>query len=314
MRCPDVVMSAMSHHPGHSRGKLARAYWSFTAGWQHADGGLHRLGGQWHLTELASRFRFRSVRTILTRCLPLAARAQRRGGGFQDDCLADSACLVLLAYSRHDMLNQLRAALRVDPLPLVHAQDTPLAIKTRREALAAPRADDDRLAARLIESLQAQQRDDGSWDGLIQGTVQGIDDLLDCGAEPRHPAIQKACRWLLAQQRPAAPHLFPNTPPLELTGLFYTDHPEREIAFEATRHPEYRIQPGQSCFALFPLHQTGAALSALCRCGLFDVPEVRQGFRDLFRLRGPGHRYYTDHWCACNVARWVRTGAKGFGP
>ena len=59
-------------------------------------------------------------------------------------------------------------------------------------------------------------------------------------------------------------------------------------------------------------YTTGAALAALCRCGLYQHPAVVKGFGDLLRLRGPGGKYYTDHWCNCGVARWVRTGAAKF--
>ena len=34
MRCADMVMSAMSYHPQHREGDIARAYWGFVAGWQ----------------------------------------------------------------------------------------------------------------------------------------------------------------------------------------------------------------------------------------------------------------------------------------
>ena len=317
MRCPDMVMSAMSYHPHYVRGEVARAYWSFVAEWQHDNGGLHRMGGQWYLMELASRFRFRSVHDILTRSLPLAVRRQRKDGGFQADYPAESACQVALAYARHGMLKSLLTELRYDPIPLIDSLETPFGVKTRREALEQPRDDDGDLSKHLSDTIARNQMRDGSWEGLIVATVQALHDLLDCGALPQSRAARKACDWLLAQQHPLDRNLFPTAPPIDLSGMFYTNRLRDEVRFERTSHPEYRWKTDQaSCLDLLPIYQTGAALGALCRCGLFDTPEVKTGFEDLLRIRGPGayytqsetllHRNYTDHWCACNVGRWIR--------
>jgi len=307
MRCPDIVLSALSYHPRHRRGAIARAYWDFVASWQDARGGLHRRGGQWYLLELASRFPFSSVRQILAKALPLAVRLQRADGGFQADCPGASACEVALAYARHGLLSGLLAELHRDPLPLIRSQDTPLGVKTRREALRAPREDDRGLAERLRSMTAGRQRADGSWGGLIVATVEAVHGLLDCGAAADGRVLRRACDWLLAQQRPPEPGRFANVPPLDLPGMFWTDRDQDEVAFGRARHPAWRWKAGQSCLALLPIFQTGAALGALCRYGLSDAPAVRQGFRDLLRLRGPGGRNYTQHWCACAAARWVRT-------
>lgn len=310
MRCPDVVMSAMSYHPRHCRGPVARAYWRFTAAWQRSDGGLHRLAGQWYLLELASRFRFRTIREILAKSLPMAVRAQRGDGGFLKDSPARSACQVVLAYSRHGMLNELLGQLRHDPSPLIESFEDPLAVRTRREALG---WHDERLATRLVGRIRRRQRRDGSWEGLVLATAESVHGLVDCGLRPQDRALRRACEWLLAQQRPIDRNLFAGAPPIDLDGLFYTHRVDDEIAWGCEHHPEYRWKPRKTeCLSRFAFYTTGTAMAALCRSGLHDHPAVVRGFRDLLRLRGPGGKYYTDHWCNCNVARWVRTGAARF--
>lgn len=300
----------MSYHPRHRRGSIARAYWRFTAGWQRGDGGLHRLGGQWYLLELASRFRFRSIRQILTRSLPMAVRLQRRDGGFLADCPARSACQVVLAYSRHGMLEELLARLRRDPRPLIETFEAPLAVKTRREALG---RHDGRLAGRLAAGIRRRQRRDGSWGGLILATAGAVRGLLDCSVRPQDEAARKGCEWLLTQQRPIDRHLFAGAPPVDVEGMFYTQRVGGEAAWGAKHHPEYRWKPPKvECLSQFAFYTTGTALAALCRCGLHARPAVVKGFRELLRLRGPGGKYYTNHWCNCGVARWVRTGAAKF--
>jgi len=314
VRCADLVMSAMSYHPYHRRGKVARAYWSFVTGWQRDDGSLHTRGGQWHLIELASRFRFRSVREILRKSLPYAARKQRQDGGFQADCAAESACLVLLAYARHGRLGALLNALHYDPAPLAMSLHTPLGIKTRSEALGEARREDRQRARHLSRRLLRRQRRDGSWEGLVVATAQSLHDLLDCGVMPEEPPMRRGCEWLLAQQRPLDPKLFPAAPRVPLNSMFYTERLPEEAQFEAARHPEsgWQTKRQVSCVDLLPIYLTGAALAALCRCGLSDRPEVRAGFDSLLAIRGPGGRYYTDHWCACNVRRWLRRGVPKF--
>jgi len=307
-------MSAMSYHPRYRHGRLARAYWQFAADWQHDAGGLHRRGGQWYLTELASRFPFRAVRRILATCLPLAVRLQRKDGGFQADYPAGSACEVALAYARHGMLDSALRQLRHDPLPLIESLETPLSVRTRREALARPCHDDAGLARRLAQAIARDQARDGSWQGLILATAWGIHDLLDCGVSPRNRSVRKGCAWLLSHQRPPDPDLFPEVPPADLSGMFYTEHLAAETALGRSRHPEYRWEKKTpSCLALLPIYQTGAALGALCRCGRHDDPRVKKGFEALLRIRGPGGSYYTNHWCACGVARWIHAKAPRFG-
>lgn len=196
MRCSDIVMSAMSYHPSHSKGRVARGYWDFVAGWQSEKGDLHHLGGQWYTLELASRFRFRSVRRILKKGLPLAARRQRQDGGFQADYPAGSACEVVLAYSRHAMLKELCRTLPHDAVPLIASSRRALAVKTRREALGASRRDLATLADELVAGIVGRQRSDGSWDGLVVATVGAVHDLLDCGLSPQEKRVRKACQWL----------------------------------------------------------------------------------------------------------------------
>ncbi len=199
MRCPDLVMSAMSYHPRHRLGKVARRYWSFVADWQRGDGFLHTRGGQWHLIELASRFRFRSVRRILKKSLPYAALRQRDDGCFQAGCAAESACLALLSYARHGGLAALLDALPYDPTPLVMSLDTPLGIKTRSKALRKARQEDCQRSKRIIRRSLSKQRRDGSWEGLVLATAQSLQDLLDCGVMPEEPPIRHGCRLTVTQ-------------------------------------------------------------------------------------------------------------------
>lgn len=313
MRCPDLVLSAMSYHPRRRRSRTARAYWAFTASWQDARGGLHRRAGQWYLLELASRFSFRSIRKILRASLNLARRGQREHGGFLDAAPGLTACQTVLAYARHGLLDALLSKLPHDPLPLVESFRTPFGVKTRREALGRPRPDDAALADRLAETILADQREDGSWDGLIVATAQSVHDLLDCGV-PAEPALRKACDWLAAQQRPLDLELYPEAPGETLDDLFCAGRPRDETEWERRRHPEFEWKDGPvTCFGLLPIYSSGAALAALCRCGLWDHVVVRRGFRALMKIRGPGGKYYTNYWCACGVGRWLRTGAPKFG-
>jgi len=271
-------MSAISYHPRYRRGKVARVYWSFVAGYQKENGDLHRMGGQWYLLELASRSRFPSVRAILAKSIPLAVRRQREDGGFQADYPAESACQVALAYSRHGMFKSLRAELRYDPIPLINSLETPLGVKTRREALGQPREDDVELAEHLVDALAQKQTRDGSWEGIIVATVQAVHDLLDCGVSPQRKEVREPCDWLLAQQRPLDMKIFTEAPPIDLYRMLYTGRLHEEVEFERVRHPEYRWKTGQKrCLDLLPIYQTRAALGALCRCGLIDSPEVVKG-------------------------------------
>lgn len=55
--------------------------------------------------------------------------------------------------------------------------------------------------------LRAAQRADGAFEGswgvhFVYGTLFGVRGLLEAGVSPVDPAIRKACRWLLARQRP----------------------------------------------------------------------------------------------------------------
>ena len=298
-------MSAMSYHPRHRTGQIAKAYWSFVAGYQKENGHLHRRRGQWYLIELASRFPFQSVREILSRNINWAARRQQRDGGFQKDCSAESACQIVLAYARQGMLEDILAKLRHDPRPLVESLVTPLGLRTRREALAGGAEDSD-LSERLASDIVDRQLRDGSWEGLVVSTAQAIHDLLDCGLSHTDDRVQMGCAWLLAQQRSPETELFPNTPPIDLPGMFYTNEMPQELDSFNRLYPEY-AKEDKFCLTLLPIFQTGAALAALCRSGLADNPHVDRGFQDLFRIRGPGGKYYTDHWCACQTKRWIRT-------
>ena len=307
MRCPDLVMSAMSYHPGHRHGKIARAYWSFVAGYQKENGYLHTRNSQWYLIELASRFPFNSIEMLLSRNTNWAVRRQRRDGGFQKDASEKSACQLVLAYSRHGMLQDFLAKLRYNPVSLVESFEAPLGLRTRREALA-EREDDSELSKRLIHSIARGQLRDGSWEGLIVSTAQAVHDLLDCGLLPEADPVRRACSWLMEQQRPPKSELFPNIPPVDLPGMFYTTKIQGEVDSFNDHYPEYaKTAGGKTCLTLLPIFQTGATLAALCRSGLADNPLVKRGFQDLLKIRGPGGQYYTDHWCACNAKRWIHT-------
>jgi hypothetical protein len=240
----------------------------------------------------------------------MAVRLQRRDGGFLPDCPARSACQVVLAYWRHGMLGGLLGRLHRDPLPLIRSFEDPLAVKARRQGLG---SDDKPLAKRLVAGICRRQRRDGSWGGLILATAEAIHGLLDCAVRPQDRAVHEGCRWLLAQQRPVDRCLFEGAPPVDVAGMFYTGRVKDEAAWGVEHHPEYRWKPPKvDCLNRFAFYTTGAALAALCRCGLHRHRAVVRGFRDLLRLRGPGGKYYTNHWCNCGVARWVRTGAAKF--
>jgi hypothetical protein len=308
VRCPDLVMSALSYHPHHRHGNIARAYWSFVAGYQKENGYLHTRSSQWYLIELASRFPFQSTQIILSRNINWAVRRQQGDGGFQKEASAESACQMVLAYSRQGMLQDLLAKLRYDPIPLVESLEAPLGLKTRREALE-EREDDHTLSKRLVHSIAGGQLPDGSWEGLIVSTAQAIHDLLDCGLLPEDDPVRNGCSWLLGQQKPPRTGLFPNTPSIDLPGMFYTTQIREEVDSFNDHYPEYAKTRARdkTCLTLLPIFQTGAALAALCRSGLADNPGVERGFQDLLRIRGPGGQYYTDHWCACNTKRWIHT-------
>ena len=315
MRCADMVLHAMSYHPQHRGGHVARAYWDFVAEWQTEAGSLHRVGAmQWSLLELASRFGFPSARQILECSQPLAAKRQKRDGGFHTDYAALTACQVTTAYARHGLLKRLLQELPRDPRPLVQDLDTPLGLKTRQDVLYAQRKGDTELGRRLEQGILAQQCPDGSWQGLITATAHAIHSLLDCGLGSAHPDVGRACLWLLAQQRPLDRDLFPQAPPMELDGMFFAGQTESEFAFEKRHHPEYGWRRDrQECLDLLPTYQTGAALAALCRCGHAAAPEVQRGFESLLRMRGPGGVNYEHHWCNCHLGGWVRTGVPQFG-
>jgi len=79
------------------------------------------------------------------------------------------------------MLEWLLADLRYDPLLLINSLETPLGVKTQREALGGPRGDENDLVDRLVRAIILQQRPEGSWEGLVTATAQSIHNLLDCG-------------------------------------------------------------------------------------------------------------------------------------
>ncbi len=313
MKCPDWAMSAMSYHRRHRRGPIARAYWDFVSQWQTEKGELHRLGGQWFLLELASRFPFTSVKRILEKSLPWAAARQKKDGGFDPLYPGGSACQVILAYSRHQMLDQLMDGLRYDVRTLVRRARIPLSVKARREALADP---DPKLAKSLSEKIFRRQKADGSWNQLITATAHAIHGLLDCGVSAKDKRVSRACAWLRSQQRPVDAKLFPDAPDLPVEGMFYTDRTRQEIAFERAQHPEYRWRRRKArvaCMQILPTYQTGAALSALARCGHTGVVEVKKGFAYFVACRGPGGVNYTHHWCNCSVGQWLKQGVSQFG-
>jgi hypothetical protein len=314
MRCSDAVMSAMSYHPGYRSGKTARAYWSFVAEWQSARGDLHHLGGQWVKLELASRFRFGSVRRMLTKSLPLAARRQSKDGSFQSDYPGGSACHVVLAYFRHGMLGRLLGTLRYDPRPFIGSFEHPLGIKTRREVLGAKPQELAEAAGRLSAQIKKKQNRDGSWEGLIVATAGAVHDLLDCGVACEDESVQRGCEWLLSQQRPLDGALFGRAPRLDCEGMIYTARVREEVGYERCCHPEYRWKGShKECLDLLPTYQTAAALAALCRCGFSRTRAVTRGFEYLMHIRGPGRvKNYTDHWCNCGVRRWLASGVGKF--
>ncbi|MBM4375587.1 MAG: FAD-dependent monooxygenase [Deltaproteobacteria bacterium] len=60
---------------------------------------------------------------------------------------------------------------------------------------------------RGVARIRALQRPDGSFAGnwgvhFIYGTMFGVRGLLAGGVRPQDPAVRRACRWLLARQRP----------------------------------------------------------------------------------------------------------------
>jgi len=308
--CPDLVMSAMSYHTVHRNGCIARAYWSFVSNYQKENGYLHRRRGQWYLVELASRFPFPSVRGILSKNINWAIRRQQRDGGFLKEDTAASACQVVLAYSRQGMLQDLLTKLRYDPLPLVKSFETPLGLRTRRDVL---EENDESLSKHLIKSISDEQLDDGSWKGLIVSTAQAIHNLLDCGLLPDARPVRRGCSWLLKQQRSPRAELFPNTPSIDLPGMFYTNNVSDEVSCFNQLYPEYaKANMDKTCLTLLPIFQTGAALAALCRSGMVDNRCVERGFQDLLQIRGPGGQYYTHHWCACQTKRWINTNKTKF--
>jgi hypothetical protein len=313
MRCSDMVMHAMSYHPRHRGSAVARAYWAFAAEWQTERGDLHRRGGQWYKVELASRFRFPSVRRILEQSLPLAVRRQKRHGGFRDDRPAVSACQVALAYARWGLLGLLLSELRYDLRPIIQGFDAPMGLVTRHDALGAPNPDDEHVAARQAEARRAEQSADGSWQGLIVATTAAIHDLLDCGIPAHDPALCRGCEWLLAQQRAVDRAVFPEAPHDTPGGAFYVDRVEQASAYVRAQHPEFGWQRDRhTCIDLLPTHQTGAALAALCRCGYADAPQVAGGFDYLLSIRGPGGANYEHYWCNCRAGRWLRAGVQPF--
>jgi hypothetical protein len=300
----------MSYHPVHRNGSIARVYWSFVSNYQKENGYLHRRRGQWYLVELASRFPFAPVREILLKNINWAIRRQQRDGGFQKEDSATSACQVVLAYSRHGMLQDLLSELRYDPLPLIKNLETPLGLRTRREVL---EENNEGLSKRLIQSTSNKQLVDGSWGGLIVSTAQAIHDLLDCGSSPDTSSVRRGCSWLLEQQRSPRVELFPNTPSIDLPGMFYTTRMSEEVDCFNQLYPGYaKINRDKTCLTLLPIYQTGVTLSALCRSGMVDNPGVEKGFQDLLQIRGPGGEYYTHHWCACQTKRWINTNKTKF--
>ncbi len=311
MKCADWAMSAMSYHSGYRNGAIADAYWQFVSDWQTDKGELHRLGGQWFLLELASRFSFASVRRILERSLPLAVARQKKDGGFDRLYPAGSACEVFLAYSRHQMLDALLSDLRYDSRRLIERDKTPLSVRVRRDVI---RDHAPQLARAVSEKILERQRPDGSWSRLITATAHAVHGLLECGLLPNEEPVSRACTWLRAQQRPIDKTLFPAAPELPVEGTFYTARTKQEIAFERRHHPEYRWRrPEVECMQILPTYQTGAALSTLCRCGQMGTPEVTKGFEYFLATRGPGGVNYTHHWCNCAVAKWLRQEAIKFG-
>jgi hypothetical protein len=311
MKCADWAMSAMSYHRHYRNAVIAEAYWQFVSEWQTGKGELHRVGGQWFLLELASRFSFASVLRILEKSFPLAVARQKKDGGFDPLYPAGSACEVILAYSRHQMLDTLLKELKYDPRTLIKRARTPLSLKTRREALFDP---DPKLARAVSEKILRKQLPNGSWTNLITATAHAIHGLLDCGLSPKDERVSRACDWLCSCQRPIDKALFPCAPDFPFEGMFYTDRTRREIAFERRCHPEYRWRrPEVECMQILPTYQTGAALSTLCRCGYISKDEVKKGFEYFLTTRGPGGVNYTHHWCNCAVGRWLKKDISQFG-
>lgn len=69
------------------------------------------------------------------------------------------------------------------------------------------RAAAEHASERAVQRLLQAQRMDGSFEGawgvyFVYGTLFGIRGLLAGGLPGSHPAVRKACRWLLARQRP----------------------------------------------------------------------------------------------------------------
>ena len=73
----------------------------------------------------------------------------------------------------------------------------------------------DRAVQRGVRFLLDAQRPDGSWEGFwgvnfTYAIMYAVDGLLAACVPARHPAIRRACDWLISKQR--ADGGFPHTP------------------------------------------------------------------------------------------------------
>ncbi|MBI5546929.1 MAG: 2,3-oxidosqualene cyclase [Deltaproteobacteria bacterium] len=76
----------------------------------------------------------------------------------------------------------------------------------RRRFPAVRRAEIDRAIARGVEKILAEQKPDGSWEGFwgvnfTYAIMYCVEGLLAAGLSRCHPAIRRACVWLLSKQK-----------------------------------------------------------------------------------------------------------------
>lgn len=198
---------------------------------------------------------------------------------------------------------------KYDPLAPLKDVAGRVGLLARKELLGGWSKADKAAAAAYRKSLTTEQMADGSWQGSVIHTSCCVIRLLEAGARPTVPAIDRACRWLLSTPEPTGfPGLFLCSP--ELTAGYNDWRHEtggvwKQFRVPRTFQPKGDFADNSDLFGIaisreggchkWSLWSSAAALEALLRCGYVDHQRVVRAINGLLIKRFGGG---TTIWCA----------------
>ena len=89
---------------------------------------------------------------------------------------------------------------RRDPMTFVHESETVQAALVRRHVFRKPKAGDDAVLKKKIDEILGKQKKDGHLADDIKGTAERLIELVELGADPKRPEVQRVAALLLKER------------------------------------------------------------------------------------------------------------------